>query len=127
MPNFREFEAGPDPFGRKFQVLFKWLQTAISIRHSDTVDVKFILQELPAAEGGEPGPWSQKTIALPHADLERVSRETGRPLDDAWCARLAMLHLLHLVETGEDMEKELVTVAPGDLAAYARELGRQAA
>ena len=44
MQNFRQFEAGPDPFGRKFQVFFKWLQTAISIRHSDTVDVKFILQ-----------------------------------------------------------------------------------
>ena len=43
MQSFREFEAGPDPFGRKFQAQFKWLQTAISIRHSDTVDVKFIL------------------------------------------------------------------------------------
>ena len=47
--NYREFEAGPDPFGRKFQVLLKWLQTAISIRHSDTVDVKYIL----TAENGE--------------------------------------------------------------------------
>jgi hypothetical protein len=45
MQNFRQFEAGPDPFGRKFQVFFKWLQTAISIRHSDTVDVKFVLQD----------------------------------------------------------------------------------
>ena len=43
MLNFRQFEAGPDPFGRKFQVMFKWLQTAISIRHSDTIDVKFVL------------------------------------------------------------------------------------
>ena len=39
MLNFRQFEAGPDPFGRKFQVMFKWLQTAISIRCSDSVDV----------------------------------------------------------------------------------------
>ena len=127
MLNFREFEAGPDPFGRKFQVLFKWLQTAISIRHSDTVDVRFILQELPAAEGGEPGPRTQKTIALPHADLLRLSRETGRAMDDPWCARLAMLHLVHLIETGEDMEKDIVTVSAADLAAYAKELGRQAA
>jgi hypothetical protein len=123
MLNFREFEAGPDPFGRKFQVLFKWLQTAISIRHADTVDVKFILVE-ENAENAEPGAPSQKTIALPHADLLRVSRETGRPMDDPWCARLAMLHLLHLIETGEDMEKDLVTVAPADLARYARELAR---
>jgi hypothetical protein len=36
MLNFRQFEAGPDPFGRKFQVLFKWMQTAISLRHALT-------------------------------------------------------------------------------------------
>ena len=45
MFNFREFEAGPDPFGRKYQVMMKWLQTAISIRHADTVDVKFLLAD----------------------------------------------------------------------------------
>ncbi len=117
MFNFREFEAGPDPFGRKFQVLFKWLQTAISIRHSDTVDVKFILV-------GENGERTQKTIALPHADLQRVSREAGRPMDDPWCARIAALHLQHLIATGEDMEKELVTVLPADLKRYTSEIAR---
>ena len=117
--NYREFEAGPDPFGRKYQVLFKWLQTAISIRHSDTVDVRFILGEI---GGAEPGARTQKTIALPHADLLTVSRETGRPLDDPWCARLAMLHLQHLISTGEDMEKNLITVNLADLRRHAAEL-----
>ncbi len=117
MLNFRQFEAGPDPFGRKFQVLFKWLQTAISIRHADTVDVKFILVD-------ENGGRTQKTIALPHAELLRVSRETGRPMDDPWCARMAALHLQHLITTGEDMEKDLVTVLPADLKRYASEIAR---
>jgi hypothetical protein len=36
-------------------------------------------------------------------------------MDDPWCARIAVLHLRHLVETGEDMEKDLVTVRPSDL------------
>ena len=117
MLNFREFEAGPDPFGRKYQVLFKWLQTAISIRHADTVDVKFVLID-------DSGAHSQKTIALPHAHLLRVSRDIGRPLDDAWCARIAQVHLIHLIETGEDMEKDLVTVPPADLQRYAEELLR---
>ncbi len=115
MQNFRQFEAGPDPFGRKFQVFFKWLQTAISIRHSDTVDVKFILQD-------EKGGQTQKTIALPHADLLKVSRETHRLMDDPWCSRIAELHLLHLVETGEDMEKDLVTVNLPDLKRYAAQV-----
>ena len=117
MLNFREFEAGPDPFGRKFQVFFKWLQTAISLRHADTVDVKFLLVD-------ENGGQTQKTIAFPHADLLHVSRESGRPMDDPWCSRLAAMHLLHLVATGEDMEKDLVTVVPVDLKRYAELLAR---
>ena len=115
MLQFREFEAGPDPFGRKFQVYFKWLQTAISIRHSDTVDVKFVLVD-------PDGNRIEKTIALPHADLLRVSRETGRPMDDPWCSRIAALHLMNLVSSGEDMEKDLVTLLPADLKRYAAEI-----
>ena len=115
MQNYREFEAGPDPFGRKFQVYFKWLQTAISLRHADTVDVKFIIGE----EGGSK---TEKTIALQHADLVRLSKETGRPLDDAWCARMAASHLMHLIATAEDIEKDLVTVTYADLKRYASEL-----
>ncbi len=114
---FREFDAGPDPFGRKYHVMFKWLQTAISLRHSDTVDVKFVVVDEDSAR-------AEKVIALPHSDLLRVSRETGHPIEDAWCARLAELHLLHIIETGEDMEKDLVTVPFPDIQKYAAELAR---
>ncbi|MBZ5727212.1 MAG: hypothetical protein LAP87_19715 [Acidobacteriia bacterium] len=117
MLNFRQFAAGPDPFGRTFQAMFKWLQTAISIRMADMVDVKFILED-------ENGGRTEKTIALPHADLLRLSRETGRPVDDSWCARLAALHLLHMVKTGEDMEKDLVTVPPAEMRRCADEIAQ---
>lgn len=112
MLNFRQFEAGPDPFGHKYQVMLKWLQTAISIRHSDTVDVKFVLTD-------ETGATTEKAIALQHADLLTVSRETGRIMDDPWCTRLAALHLVHLIETGEDMEKDLITMTLPDLRRHA--------
>src|SRR3954465_1389098 len=108
MLNFRDFEAGPDPFGRKFNVLLKYLQTAISIRHADTVDVKFVLVD-------ENGGRVEKTIAMPHAEVQQVSRSTNRAMDDAWCSRIAALHLLHLVATGEDMEKDLVTMSRGEM------------
>ena len=101
MQNFREFEAGPDPFGRTWSVQFKWLQTAISLRHSDSVDVKFILRSDDTR--------AEKTIALYHPDLLELSEKTGRPVTDPWCSRLAAMHLKHIVETGEDMEKSLVT------------------
>ena len=101
MQNFREFVAGPDPFGRTWQVEFKWLLTAISLRHSDSVDVKFVLRSDDTK--------IQKTIALRHPDLLELSEKKGRPLTDPWCSRLAAEHLKHIVETGEDMEKDLIT------------------
>ena len=110
MENFRQFDAGPDPFGRTWKVEFKWLQTAISLRHSDTVDVKFVLHD------GESR--VQKTVALHHVDLLQLSKKTGRPMTDAWCSRLAAAHLQHIIETGEDLEKDLVTVSTEELAAY---------
>ncbi len=111
MLNFREFQAGPDPFGRTYQVLLKWMQTAISIRHSDTVDVKFLLRS--------DGERTAKTIAMRHADLLKLSRETRHELTDPWCSLLAAQHLLRLVETGEDLEKDLVTVSYPQLQDYA--------
>ena len=110
MLNFREFDAGPDPFGRTWHVRFKWLQTAISLRHSDSVDVKFLLSD-GATE-------MAKTISMQHRDLLELSRRIGTPMTDAWCSRLAMLHLEYLVQSGEDMEKDLVYVPPKELAGY---------
>jgi hypothetical protein len=117
MRNFRQFEVGPDPFGRKWQVLFKWLQTAISLRHSDTVDVKFVLQSDDTQV--------QKQIAMPHADLLELSRRTVHEMSDAWCSRLAALHLKRMVESGEDLEKDLVTVHLNELSGYAAEIARE--
>ena len=106
--NFRRFEAGPDPFGRTWEVEFRWLQTAISIRHSDTVDVKFVLWT-------EGEPKQEKVMALPHAMVLALSKSTGHPLTDAWCLKLAGEHLRFMIESGEDLEKTLVTLPPGDL------------
>jgi len=114
MENFRQFDAGPDPFGRTWHVQFKWLQTAISLRHSDTVDVKFLLRDN--------GTRVEKTIAMPHAGLVSLSKRTGRPMTDAWCSRLAAAHLKIMVETGENQEKDLITVSPEELAAYDAQL-----
>ena len=117
MLNFRQFDAGPDPFGRTFHVSLKWMQTAIALRHSDTVDVKFLLE----SEGER----SEKTVALPHPALLELAARTKREVTDAWCSRLAAAHLLQMVATGEDMEKDLVTATPAQLENYAAELDRE--
>jgi hypothetical protein len=106
--NYRRFQAGPDPFGRTWEVEFRWLQTGISIRHADTVDVKFALWT-------EGEPKQEKILALSHPDLLELSKETGLPLADGWCLKLAALHLIRMIESGEDLEKTLVTLAPADV------------
>lgn len=111
----RLFDAGPDPFGRMWRVQFRWLQTGISIRHADTVDVKFFV----TPEGSEA---EEKVIALPHPALLDITARTGRKLSDPYCMRLAAAHLKHMIETSEDMDKTLVTLSPEQIAAYDQEL-----
>ncbi len=111
----RLFEAGPDPFGRMWNVQFRWLQTGISIRHADTVDVKFFM----TPDGGAA---EEKVVALPHPALLNLTVAKGRKLTDALCMRLAAAHLKRMIETSEDMDKTLVTVSPHELAGYHREL-----
>jgi hypothetical protein len=108
--NFRRFEA-TDPFGRTFTAEFRWQQNGISIRHSDTVDVKF---QLLRGEDIE-----EKVIALPHPDLLALSKRADRALTDAWCMKLAALHLREMIETDRDMDKVLVTPGVADLERYA--------
>ncbi len=110
--NSRRFSAGPDPFGRTWEVEFRWLQTGISIRHADTVDVKFVVWT-------EGEPKHEKVLALPHPDLLALTRETGHALTDAWCLKLAARHLTHMITSGEDLEKTLVTVSSSDLESSA--------
>lgn len=108
--NFRHFRAGPDPAGRVWQVDFLWLQTAVAIRNSDSVDVKFLL-----SDGAEK---VEKIISLRHPDLLELSRKSGHPLTDPWCMKLAAAHLEQVITTGTDFEKTLITVPPGDLSQY---------
>ena len=110
---FRHFTA-PDLFGAPIEVEFRWIQTGISIRHADTVDVKFeIVME---------GRRQERVLALPHPQLLRVSAESGHPITDPWCSRMAALHLKHMIESGDDFEKTLVTLTGDQMNEYAKKL-----
>lgn len=107
LSNLREFKAGPDPFSRTWTVKFVWLQTGISIRHADTVDVKFVVND---------GSYSdEKVIALPHALILSLSERAGLALSDSLCLKVAVDHLRRMIESGEDMEKPLVTLTAADI------------
>lgn len=116
MENFRNFQVGPDPFGRTWTAQFKYLQTAISIRHSDSVDVRYVL------DNGEEQ--MQKTAVIPHADLRAYSERTGRKMSDSWCARLAICKLRKVIETAEDLEKDYLLVSPREIEQFDGEVKR---
>jgi hypothetical protein len=79
------------------------------------VDVKFGI-------GTEGQPFEERVIALHHPALLALSEKFGHPLTDTWCMKLAAMHLKHMLETGEDMEKTLVAMQPEEMDRYAREL-----
>ena len=108
--NFRNFQAGPDPAGRTWDVELRWLQTAIAIRHSDSVDVNFLL-----SSGATK---AEKVVALMHPYLLALAEKAGRKVTDPWCMRLAARHITRMIETGEDMEKTIVTPSPEELSEY---------
>ncbi|MBI5280941.1 MAG: hypothetical protein HY858_04600 [Candidatus Solibacter usitatus] len=111
--NFRRFSV-TDPFGRVWVAEFRWQQNAISIRHADAIDCKYYLT------GGDEQ--REIVVALPHAGLVAAAAEAGREVTDAWCLRVAGLHLEQMIRTWEDMDKTIVTVPPGALTRYAAAL-----
>jgi hypothetical protein len=113
--NFRRFQTGADPRGRAWDVEFRWQQNGISIRHADTVDVKFDIRTEGVAK-------QEKVIALQQPHLLKLSDAGGRAVSDAWCMKLAALHLKHMVETGVGVDQTLVTPSYAELAEYAGSL-----
>jgi dsRNA-specific ribonuclease len=110
MENFRDFDAGADPFGRRWHAQFKYLQTGISIRHSDSVDVRFVL------DNGEEQ--VQKTVVIHNADIRAYGKRTGRVITDSLCSRIAACKLHHVIETAEDLEKDYLFATPAEIEEY---------
>ena len=80
--------------GMRYDCRFHTLATGISPRHSDTVDVKFLVNGRPVI------------IAIPHAALTQYRRRTARPLTDAEIIQMAGLFLnAQLEKEGLGQEK----------------------
>ena len=110
MENFRDFRVGPDPFGRMAHVQFKYLQTGISIRHADSVDVCFIVEL--------DGEKAQKIVVLNHPQIRDFAKRTGREISDTWCSRLAACKIRQVITNGEDLDKTYLAVTPHEVEEY---------
>ncbi len=116
--SFRRFSV-EDPFGRVWDVEFRWQQNAISIRHADAVDCKYYLS------CGEER--RELVVSLPHPALLAVAAEAQRELSDAWVLKLAGLRVQRMISTWEDMDKTIAVVSRPEMAACNKALTEAAA
>jgi len=100
------------PDRQQFRCRFDTLTTAISTRHSDTVDVKFLVN----GKG--------IVIALAHAGFARFRESTGRALTDGEAVQMAGLFLKRLLERGERVEDPILPVSPEETLELSRQITR---
>jgi len=91
--------------GTVFRCHFLFIQTAISLRHSDTVDVRFMVNG------------RRITVALPHVAFVEYAKRTGGVLTDEGAIDVARACLQERLEKGEDVEE--ITVPSDEVLARA--------
>ncbi len=90
--NFREFECSSRLDGGKYHCSFIFLQTAISLRHSDTVDARFLVNG------------RRITVAMPHTAFVEYRARQEAVITDNHAAVIAALCLKEYLENGGAVE-----------------------
>lgn len=90
---YEDFRATDPLTGREVHCEFQCLMVGIATRHSDTVDLKFLVN-------GE-GVW----LGLPHPAWVEFKRRTGVALSDRMAVDLAGLYLKRAIESGIGAER----------------------
>lgn len=113
---YEDFHAADPLTGREFRCQYQCLIVGIATRHSDTVDIKFLVENEPM--------W----LGLPHPAWVEFKRVTGQTITDRMAVDLAGLFLRRAIESGLGVERQHwndITVA--DVMSLAGELGWLAA
>lgn len=99
---YEDFHASDPLTGKDYHCMFQCLIVGIATRHSDTVDIKFLVSGT--------GVW----IGLPHPAWVEFKERTGQTLTDRMAVDLAGLFLKHSIESGlgVDVQRE----SEGDVA-----------
>jgi hypothetical protein len=105
------FEVSSRGLSEPVRVRFVHLFPAIATRHSDTIDVVFLVD-------GE-----KVTVAISCAALNELREKEGKPLRDQQLAEIAALHLRQTLQAGYDATQAELFLGPDLLRALARELG----
>jgi hypothetical protein len=95
---YEDFTATDRWTGETVHCIYQSLIMAISTRHADAADVKFLANGHPV--------W----IALPHPAWGEYQRRTGRTITDPLAVQIAGHFLKKAVEQGEDGGREMHTL-----------------
>ncbi|MFQ5818004.1 MAG: hypothetical protein ACE5H2_08645 [Terriglobia bacterium] len=101
--------------GESYRVRFSHLWVAISTRHSDTVDCKFLVNGRGVIVG------------LAHLGYVAFRERTGRQLSDPEAAALAAAYLRDCLEDDRLGDRTLLYVSPEEVVGWAARLGYVAA
>ena len=95
---FEDFHAQDRWSKTDVHCLYQGLVVAISTRHADAVDIKFLADGKPV--------W----IALPHPAWEAYQRRTGKVITDPLAKQIAGHYLKTAIETGEHSGQEMYSL-----------------
>lgn len=97
--------------GETYRVRFSHLWVAISTRHSDTVDCKFLVNGRGVI------------VALAHPGYVRFRERTGRQLSDAEAARMAAAYLRDSLEDDRVGRRTILYLSSDEVLDWAEKLG----
>ena len=95
---YGDFHATDRWTGKSIHCVYQALIVAISTRHADAVDIKFLLDGRPV--------W----VSLPHLAWVEFNKRTGRTLTDPMAAEIAGYFLKRAIENGEDSGREIYSL-----------------
>ena len=95
---YDDFTAIDEWSGNQLHCQYQALIVAISTRHADAVDIKFLVGDRPV--------W----IALPHPAWVEYNRQTGKVITDPMAVQIAGHYLKWAIESGEDSGREMYTL-----------------
>ena len=112
---YRDFRARERWTGEELHCLYQALVVAISTRHADAVDIKFLA-------GGRPV-WN----SLPHPAWVEYKKRTGREITDPMAIAIAGHYLKQAIESGLEGGREMYSLTVEETLAHLAAVEQEAA
>ena len=112
---YRDFRARDRWTGQELHCLYQALVVAISTRHADGVDIKFLVSGRPV--------W----VSLPHPAWVEYERRSGRELTDPMAIAIAGHFLKQTIESGLEGGREMYSLTVEETLAHLPAVEQEAA